>query len=45
MALECRQVVKKIEIHNVIFMDYLYSNIDIKCIELKKISGAILKKI
>ena len=35
MALEWRQVVKNLEIHDTIFMDYLYSNIKTKRIELK----------
>ena len=34
MALEWRQVVKNLEIHYTIFMGYLYSNIEIKRIEL-----------
>ena len=34
MALEWRQVVKKMKIHYTIFMGYLYSNIKIKRIEL-----------
>ena len=34
MALEWRQVVKNLEIHYTIFMGYLFSNIEIKRIEL-----------
>ena len=35
MALGWRQVVNNLEIYYVIFMAYLYSNIKVKCIELK----------
>ena len=44
MALGWRQVVKNVEFHYVIFMGYLYSNINIKHIELEICSWRHLKE-
>ena len=45
MALEWRQVVKNKEIHYTNFMGYLYSNIEIKRIELEICSWRYFKEI